>query len=420
MSASAPPPDPPAAAGSADRAGHPRALSAAERDDFAAARLLAVTWMPYLATALFELTPLASRGLGSVAVDPAWRLYLDPDLLARWNPEQTAGVLLHEASHLLRDHHTRRGERPDADPTAWNVAADAEINDDLAAAHIPLPDTPITPGLLDQPDGQLAETYLAALHPAPAVEDPACGSGAGATPLAVELPADAEPAGHSAIDAALIRRRVAEAITAAASGPQPGGVPGGWRRWAEATISPPQISWRQRLRRTVRRGIAVHAGQLDPTYQRPGRRRIPRVITPAMTQPAVTIAVIVDTSASMHHRQLHTALSELDAIRRHAGIRADQLLTVTADTRVHETRRLRRAADLPLLGGGGTDLRGAIAHLARHRHRPHLLVVLTDGFTPWPDQPPAGCTTIAVMLSRTDGHTPDPPPDWVEPITLTA
>lgn len=399
-----------------------RRLSAEERDDLAAARLLALTWMPYLATALFEITAVARRGLGTFAVDAAWRLYVDPVAQARWGPERTAGVLLHEVSHLLRCHHARHHEHPRTHALAWNLAADAEINDDLLAGKIPLPDGAVTPHLLGLPDGQLAERYFTELLPDPAeaseLDDPACGSGAGGIALPDELPDDDEPAGRSELDADLIRRSVAETIRDATSA-DPGQVPGGWRRWAEATLSPAEIPWQQRLRRTVRRAFAVHAGQLSTSYRRPGRRRIPRVLTPAMVAPALTVGVIVDTSASMSDQQTHRALSELDAICRRAGISPDNLIAVSADITVHALPRLRNATDLPLLGGGGTDLRPAIAHLARHRRRPQIIIVLTDGFTPWPELPPPRSTVIAVLIPRADGQTAPPPPPWAETIELS-
>ena len=138
-------------------------LSADDLDELAAARLLALEQMPYLATALFEVVPVAAPGLGTFAVDAAWRLYLDPVVLHRWGAGGTAGVLLHEVGHLLREHHARHAEQPHQDPLRWNLAADAEINDDLLAAGVTLPGRPITPAWLGQPDGELAEQYYAAL-----------------------------------------------------------------------------------------------------------------------------------------------------------------------------------------------------------------------------------------------------------------
>ncbi len=395
------------------------AFTRTQLDDLAAARLLALERMPYLATALFEVIPIASPGIATFGVDASWRLYIDPQQLTDWGPRQAAGVLLHEVGHLLRDHHARYAEQAIDQPRLWNLAGDAEINDDLIAAGVPLPGDPITPTLLGRPDGQLAEHYfhhlLTELHELEA----ACGSGAGGEPLPGELGEDEAPA-RSALDRDLTRRKVAQDIEQAGVGSDTGAgaIPGGWRRWAAEVLQPPMVPWQQLLRRTIRRSLAVRAGQLDSSYRRPGRRRIPDVLTPGLTRPVLRVGVVLDTSSSMAHGQLRAALAELDAICRRAGIGTDELTVITADVAVHEVPRLRRAADLPILGGGGTDLRPALAHLAAHRRRPHVVVVLTDGFTPWPRQPPPRCTVVVVLIARADGRTPPEPPDWSDTIRI--
>lgn len=399
-----------------------RGFSPTEREDLAAARLLALEQMPYLATALFEVVPVCCPGLGTFAVDADWRLYIDPERLVGWGPAAAAGVLLHEVGHLLRDHHARHAEQEHNDGLLWNLAADAEINDDLLAAGVPLPDGPITPSYLEQPDRQLAESYFHHLLDRQRVLiDPACGSGAGGAPLDVEL--DDEDEVHPAVsplEQDLVRRKVASDIEAAGGGrgAQAGTVPGGWRRWATRQLEPPVIAWPHRLRRAMRRSLSVRAGQLDTSYRRPGRRRVPGIVTPGMVQPELRVGVVVDTSSSMSDGQLGAALAELEGICRSAGVRDDGLTVVTADVEVREVPRLRHAADLPIIGGGGTDLRPAIRYLAGHRRRPAVVVVLTDGFTPWPVEPPSRCQVIDVVVPRTDGLVPDDPPSWVEAVVV--
>ena len=408
-----------------------RALGGEDAEVLAAARLLALDRMPYLASALFEVVPVRTPGLGTFAVDAAWRLYLDPDVLHAWDVEEVAGVLLHEVGHLLRDHHRRHTERPVHHPFAWNLAADAEINDDLVAAGVPLPGDPVTPASLGRPEGLLAEEYFHRLLrdaevvddpqadgtcDATGLPDPRCGSGAGGVQLPDELPTEGtEHPGRNTVEAELTRRAVASAVRAADTGTGSGAgrAPGGgWRRWAEHVLQPPRIAWEHQLRRTVRRGLAVEAGRLDVSYRRVGRRRIPRVVTPGMVQPSLRVGVVIDTSASMSRRQLEAALAELDGICAHAGVRPEDRLVVTADVAVYPAPRLRSASRLALRGGGGTDLRPAIAALATHRRRPSVVVVCTDGLTPWPTDPPRGCTVIVVLLPPADGHRPPRPPSW--------
>ena len=399
-----------------------RRFTVEEQETLSAARLLALDWMPYLATALFEVALVRSPGLNTFAVDDRWRLYAGPEALRRWSVPEVAGVLLHEVGHLLRDHHGRHAEQAPSNGLLWNLAGDAEINDDLLAAGIPLPEGAITPAVIGAPDGQLAERYFAhLLGLAEVAGDPGCGSGAGGSPVADELPHD-DPChpGRSDLAQDLVRRAVAEEIAhhEHSHGVEAGAVPGGWRRWATRRLAPPAVSWRQRLRRSVRRSLAVTAGRLDTSYQRPGRRRLPRIVTPGMVQPKLRVGVVLDTSSSMLPAQLDAALAELDGICRHAGVGRDDRVVVTADVEVHEVPHLRGAAELALVGGGGTDLRPALRYVAGHRLRPRTLVVLTDGFTPWPSAPRPGCTVIAVLLARHDELVPDDPPPWIDAIRL--
>ncbi len=78
------------------------------------------------------------------------------------------------------------------------------------------------------------------------------------------------------------------------------------------------------------------------------------------------------------------------------GIRRDLLAVYAADTAVHcLTGPLSR--QISLTGGGGTDMGGAIATVLAARRVPDLVVVITDGLTPWPARRPRQ-DVIAVLL----------------------
>ncbi len=167
-----------------------RPLTREEHEAFRVARLVAAEQAPYFMHVLFAVAPVAAPGLGTLAVDAQWRLYIDPALLLgedRWTPAVLAAGLAHEAGHLLRDHAGRAEALPiPRHHAAWNIAGDAEINDDLIASGIPLPEWAITPGAIGCADGDLAETYYAHLTGDPSAappedgdDDPGCGSGAG-------------------------------------------------------------------------------------------------------------------------------------------------------------------------------------------------------------------------------------------------
>jgi predicted metal-dependent peptidase len=402
-----------------------RALNSDEARVLTAARLVAVEHAPYLAHALFSMQPVAAEGLGTFAVDRGWRLYVDPATLTGWGPTLAGGVLVHEIGHLVRAH----AERADAlgadyDHQRWNLCTDAAINDDLLAAGVPLPDGVVTPAALGLAEGDIEEVYYAALSQQPGsdmkrdgVDGGGCGSGAGDPPASWELPADdpAAPAVGPA-DASMTRRRVAQAVRDYAANRSYGKLPAGWRRWADQTLAGPTIPWRRVLASAVRRAIAHAAGCHDYAYSRPGRRRIPRIVTPALRRPLVTVAAVVDTSGSMGQSELDAAMAEVKGVITAAGIGTQRLMVLACDAAVGSTSRVRRVADVQLVGGGGTDLRVGIAAAEASRPNPDVVVVFTDGYTPWPDRPTRARLVVAIIGAQVAA---EHVPDWATTVRVT-
>ena len=118
-------------------AGYSRALQAA--------RVRASYQRAYFAPALFNLIPVTTDLIPAMAVDSRWRLYYNEAWVAAHSVEENAAVLIHEVSHLLRQHEARKLACAVSDIQLWNTAADCEINDDLTAEHLPLPDNPPVP-----------------------------------------------------------------------------------------------------------------------------------------------------------------------------------------------------------------------------------------------------------------------------------
>ena len=91
-----------------------------------------------------------------------------------------------------------------------------------------------------------------------------------------------------------------------------------------------------------------------------------------------------------------------------AGLRQRQVRVLAVDTDVHAVRRVSKASQVALAGGGGTDMGAGIAAAAALRPRPSVTIVLTDGYTPWPERPPAGMRVVVGLLASTAlGASPD-------------
>jgi predicted metal-dependent peptidase len=120
----------------------------------------------------------------------------------------------------------------------------------------------------------------------------------------------------------------------------------------------------------------------------------------------------------MDDRLLARALAEMEGVLTRTGLRGRQISVLAVDTAVHAARRVSRAAQVQLTGGGGTDMGRGIAAAAALRTRPSVIIVLTDGFTPWPERPPRGIRVIVGLLTQPGGPSPWSPPDWARTVPI--
>jgi hypothetical protein len=396
------------------------------RQRWAAARVWAAHQAPYLATAVLALDPVVVQvsdgtpapDLRGFPADATWHVYVGPDVLAAAQPPEIGFWLLHQVTHLLRQHADRFPARtgepvgslsaggPSASRTPeqrrWNVAGDAEINDDLHAGELELPAEAVTPVGLGLPDGWTAEAYWDALgdsgHAAGAVD---CGSGCDGQ----ARPWDCGRPGLSAIGTQLLGRDVARRITEHQR--RRGQVPAGWQRWADDVLNP-VVNWRRQLAAAVRHGVAEVAGRVDFTYRRPSRRAsaVPDVVLPSLRQPLPQVAMVLDTSGSMSDSMLAQALGEVSGVLRSLGLGRRNLRVICCDAQAYSQQRVLDAREVRLLGGGGTDMGAGLAAAAGLRPRPDLLIVLTDGHTPWPSRAPEGVRVVVGLMDDT-GRSPE-------------
>ncbi|MFG2292156.1 VWA-like domain-containing protein [Streptomyces sp. NPDC048603] len=381
-----------------------------------AARYRAAEDRPYLASALYALTVVPSMGVPTMGVDRHWRCYVSPRFVDSTPVAELAGVWVHEVAHLLRDHHGRTDRLPAADQrdhVRVNIAQDCEINDDLLADGIALPAGRVEPKDFGLPTGGLFEGYLPSIPPTPADRFPDCGSGAHGLPMPWELPEDSGPARLGPVEADALRRTTAQAMRAHQR--SRGHLPAGWQLWAQEVLEP-TVDWRQALSGAVREAAAWAAGAVDYTYRRPSRRTpaLRGVVLPSLRRPLPRVAVVIDTSGSMGQDDLAAALGEVTGVLRQVGIQGNRVSVLACDADVHAVSRVTSTAEVTLAGGGGTDMRVGIAAALAVPDRPGIVIVLTDGHTPWPRELPS-CRLIAALI----GPDAPAPPAWVETVRVT-
>jgi hypothetical protein len=377
--------------------------------------------LPYLAHALYALVPVLSTSVPRVSCDEYWRVYVNPSWLASASTRAVAAELTHVTWHLLHDHADRARDTGVSTSTAkaWQRATDLAIAHTLRADAL-LPEDFVSPADMKLPDGLSAEEYYAIISGLPAAPspgaspEPGCGSGCDGLMRPSELPPGVDLAQVDTADAAHLRRLVAIAYrehVTSYSGP-----PGDAWRWTQEILEP-VVPWAPLLAAAVRRAVAWTNGNTHYTYSRRSRRAsaLPNFVLPGTRRPVPGVAIVVDTSGSIDDGLLSRALGEVDGALRGLGVSDASVTVLACDAAVQSVSRIRNVRDSKLAGGGGTDMRAGISAAADLRPKPDLIVVFTDGYTPWPAQPPQGCAVIAGILGRT-GHALPPSPAWARRI----
>lgn len=366
-------------------------------EDLRAGRLRASLVYRYLSTALFSLTPVRMPGLGTFAVGKNWHLYWDDRL--SWSVYQIAEVLAHEVWHLLRRHYQRAevmGVTVKTEDVA-QIAMDCEINDTLDLSRMPW--EPLLPEQFGLERNLLWEDYYNQLlsQKTPTMEHMGVPK-SGSCSTGIPAPWEKEGSAISEVRSELVRRQTASEIVSSRPGTQPEGAV----RWAREVLTP-EIPWERELRGCVRRAVTYVAGSEDYTYTRPSRRQsvCPGIIFPSLRAPVPRVGCVIDTSASMNEAELEKAVSEVEGLLK--ALRCD-VTVLSVDCEVHGYQKVVRSNQIVLKGGGGTDMGVGIHEIMeRERGGVDILVIFTDGYTPWPETSP-GVPVIVVLIESSDEY----------------
>ena len=397
---------------------------------FRAARLWVARNMPYYARVLFSCPVAFTDQVGTVSVNGHWRMKANPAFCAKLTDSQVAAVLVHELNHVLRDHHARsvRAGVPDAGFDLWKFASDCEINDDLRQENLDVPDGLLYPETLGLDPGRLAEQYYndivdLALEIAEDMADRACehdhtrgpntsnaeGGGGDVT--------GGDGGGEGGLSRARqeqLRRQTAQDIIDHCDNNGEWAAPAGLQQWAFKLVEP-RVDWRRLLAAELRKGLHRRPGTGDATWDRPPRRPDDGpVLRPGTARPTAHIAVVVDTSGSMGDEDHARAIAETRQILSRA-VPGESIRVYSADHRIIGAQTITQTRQISLPGGGGTDMGRAVTAAAQDRPQPAVIVVITDGHTPWPQhRPPTVAAKVIAVLTRPG--TAHNVPRWITPI----
>lgn len=398
---------------------------------------------PYFGTAIWRLRPVEDKDFGfkddkgaihgTFAVSNDGRLYYNPTV--DWSFDECVGALCHEIHHLILRHHGRQNGR---DQKLWNYAADLEINSALQRGGWTLPTrvdddgkrvtSVLLPSQFGYAENLTAEAYYNLLLD-DAVEVPQmsmampgagkCGmsepGGQGTEPGEGEGAGEGEGGGPALTDVELdgLAKRIAEEVLKSR-----GTVPASLERWADELLNP-TVPWQSILRAYAKRSVNVVAGGAsDYSFMQANERRSSSdLILPAMVTYKPEVGFLLDTSGSIGRDELCEMVTEIHGVVRHM---VQRMGVVAYDAAPHETHYItnpRALLKLPLSGGGGTDMAGGLEYLSSTlRPRPNIVIVMTDGFTPWPDSPPRGTQVIVCITSK--GGNADKVPAWAKVVQI--
>lgn len=396
----------------------------------------------FWACLVLRLRPVSDERIETMATDGT-HLFYNPVWVCALTIPERVGVLAHEAAHVAFKHHTRMGDR---NPERWNVACDLAINPLLRESGFTLPDGAIYPCRYALASNLAAEEYYELLRQEEEQQqkqgdegkeegegqeqggqgqgqgkgkepgqEPGDGEGEGegegegsegppnARPKdpggcgGVVPPQDSSPAGLRAAEAQA-EVAVRQAETAARL---KGDLPGELERLIGAATQS-VTDWAEELR-----DFLTRASRDDHSWTRPNRRFIHQgIYLPSLYSERLgVIAVAVDTSGSISHRDLERFAGEISAV---VQLNPTKVVIAYHDTnvkRVQEWTPDDGPLTLEARGGGGTSHVCVFEWLSTLTEEVACLVCLTDLYTSFPDDVPE----VPVLWAVTGNACPEAP-----------
>lgn len=220
----------------------------------------------------------------------------------------------------------------------------------------------------------------------------------------------------SEIEGRMIRKDVAKNIQKAAK--QRGQMPGGWELWANEELGSPKYDWRSELRKVVSRSLNTIPGDKFRSYKRLSRRCASlghRVILPSYHDTSPNVAIVQDTSGSMGTDNMRISLEETKGLLKAVQAKVSY---INCDMKADKVQNVHNVKDINLYGGGGTDMRVGIKAALEVRPVPDIIILFTDGYTPWPDNPLPKGKQLVVCLVGQSACEVNEVPQWARTIKI--
>ena len=323
-------------------------------------------------------TPVVEDNTMPTAATDMLKIYYNAAFIGSLEFDVVMFVLAHELLHIVYKHGLRMRGR---DPRVWNMACDYAINWILQEYGFKV----WSNALIDKQYANMGAEEIYELLTKNPQKQPQSNDMDGD----IKEPTNMSEEQRAAVEQE-IQQRVAQAATFART---QGQLAGSLERLVDAVLNP-QPSWQDLLREYMTR---VSHDNENWTRR---NRRYPGVYLPAMYSEGMgEIIVIGDTSGSITNEEIGNVITAVEDIA--ASTRPERVRLLWADTEVagEQVFESGESIDAKPCGGGGTDMRVPLAYA--EQYSPDVVVLITDGYTPWPDVDPAYplivcCTTSQV------------------------
>jgi predicted metal-dependent peptidase len=394
---------------------------------------------PFFATLLLR-TPIlvqdhSTGGLSVVAAaTDGEHIYLNPDFLEKCSVEDVMSTLVHEAGHDSLLHSYRLGHRnPDLANKAMDHAINLMLEDQGFAPPKPLPGGWLADKKYLGMNWERIYDDMRRNQPPPQGGGKGGGSGSGSqdtgksgksgksgassqgapgggstkTPRdclhgdVLPSPVANDPAAQAAAEQRA-RQRVAAAATAARMA---GRLTGELARMVGEMLDA-KVHWTDILREYMTRIVKTR-----DNWSRRNRRFANLYLPTRRSQQMGPIIFIPDTSGSMFGEDMEKICSEMAHCSQQTN--PENIRVIWADAAVKGEQVFTTGEfgfdKLEPVGGGGTDMRVPLKYA--EQYDPQIVVLLTDCYTPWPDEP---CPFPVICISTTTAACPD----WMERIEI--
>ena len=309
-----------------------------------------------------------------------------------YNPEFIEGlkdiklvmfVVAHEVMHIALKHGLRRGYR---DPELANIAMDFAVNIMLKKAGFTIWEH----AYLDEFDGQKVDfdnmSFEQIYDELLKKVKKSGGGGKGDKGKGNQggMSGDVlEPGSMTQEDRAKIEQQISQQVAQAASmARMQGSMSADLARLVDGILNPP-LPWQQVLAEFMYQSCTC----TDETWGRRDRRFPETYLPGRYSETMGEITIIGDTSGSMPNQIFAQVGAEIDGMM--DMVKPERVRVVWADDTDCALEEIFEAGEPVTLnpkGFGGTDMRKPLRFV--EQYDPRVVILITDGYTPWPDVSP--------------------------------